>query len=167
MSQADEPANRGAIEADPINDAGPPTTPADALRVVGAAWLRDGRVLGARRGPGRRNAGLWELPGGKVEPGESDAAALRRELREELSVDVRVGALVGHHVHAYPHAKVHLLVYTCTSNGTARSCEHDALRWFAPDELDSVDWSVADIPIIEKIATGFQSVTDSFDPERI
>ncbi len=64
------------------------------VRVVGAVIERRGAVLMARRPPGRRHAGLWEFPGGKVEPGEDDATALARELLEEMAVACVVGELV-------------------------------------------------------------------------
>ena len=133
------------------------------LRVVGAAWFRDGRLLGARRGPGRRNAGLWELPGGKVEAGESDEVALRRELAEELGVSARIGAPIGESVHAYAHATVHLVVYTCTSTDEPVSNEHDRLAWFDAGALRAVAWSDADVPIIETILHQFQRLADETD----
>lgn len=131
-------------------------TPPGAVRVVGAAWIRDGRVLGARRAPGTRNAGTWELPGGKVEPGEQDHEALVRELREELGIHAQVGPLVRAHVHPYPHALVHLLVYTCTSQDEPTLRDHDRVEWFAADTLESVVWSEADRPAIEAIRAWIQ-----------
>jgi 8-oxo-dGTP pyrophosphatase MutT (NUDIX family) len=72
------------------------------LRVVAGVIIAGGRVLAAQRPEHKDLAGAWELPGGKVEPGESDAAALARELREELDVDVAVGDLVAEAEHRYP-----------------------------------------------------------------
>ena len=87
------------------------------VRVVGAAWIRDGRVLAARRGPGRARAGWWELPGGKVDPGETDEEALVRELREELGVDVVVGDRLGVSLHREAEAIVELVAYVVTGAG--------------------------------------------------
>jgi 8-oxo-dGTP diphosphatase len=114
------------------------------LVVVGAV-LRDGagRVLAARRAtpPG------WEFPGGKVEPGESEPAALARELREELGVVAEVGERVGPDV-PMPGGYV-LRVWTArVTAGEPTRLEHAELRWLAPDELGAVDWLPADLPVV-------------------
>jgi 8-oxo-dGTP diphosphatase len=117
--------------------------------VVGAV-LRDaaGRVLAARR---ERPAG-WELPGGKVEPGETEPAALVRELREELGVTVEVGERIGPDVPIGPDFL--LRAWTAALiHGEPAALEHAELRWMAPDELDTVPWLPADRPIIASLAT--------------
>ncbi|ATQ31377.1 (deoxy)nucleoside triphosphate pyrophosphohydrolase [Rhodococcus ruber] len=109
-----------------------------ADEVVAGAIFRDGRLLLAQRVSPPELAGLWELPGGKAEPGESAEAALRRELREELGVEVagaqRVGAGVplggGRVLRAY---RVELV------SGEPRPLEHAALRWVDADELERID----------------------------
>jgi len=118
--------------------------------VVGAALVRDGRLLAARRTAPAALAGLWELPGGKVEPGETDAAALARELHEELGVDVVVGDRVGPELVLGETAVMR--VYLCTSDDEPRATEHDALRWLAADELDEVPWIPADAPVLAAVA---------------
>jgi 8-oxo-dGTP diphosphatase len=115
------------------------------VRVVVGAVLRDaaGRVLAARR---ERPAG-WELPGGKVEPGETEPAALVRELREELGVTVEVGDRIGRDVPIGP--DLLLRAWTAVlSDGEPAALEHAELRWLAPDELDTVRWLPADRPIV-------------------
>ena len=117
------------------------------MRVVVGAVLRDagGRVLAARR---ERPAG-WELPGGKVEPGESETAALIRECQEELGVQVRVDARLGGDLPVQGGHGV-LRVWTGRiTNGQPTPREHRALRWLAPHELDDVDWLPADRPLID------------------
>jgi 8-oxo-dGTP diphosphatase len=114
------------------------------MRVVVGAVLRDGygRVLAARRltPPG------WELPGGKVEPGETEPAALARELREELAVDADIGERVGPDV-AMSGGYV-LRAWTATTADEPTRLEHAELRWLVPADLDTVDWLPADRPII-------------------
>jgi 8-oxo-dGTP diphosphatase len=119
----------------------------ERVRVVCGAVVRDGRVLAARRGPAMRNAGAWELPGGKVEPGEDDPTALARELREELGLSVRVGAPLGVSVHG----RIELVGYLCSTEDVPRAVEHDALAWLAPDALGSVAWAEADVPLLDAL----------------
>lgn len=122
------------------------------LRVVAAVLVRDGRVLAARRAAHKREGGLWELPGGKVEPGEDDATALARELEEELGVTVAVGAAVGESEHAYGHGVVRLVALRCTLvAGEPAALDHDALLWLGPEELAGVTWAPADVPFLGTI----------------
>lgn len=120
-----------------------------AIRVVAAVLVRDGRVLAARRAAHKREGGLWELPGGKVEPGESDADALVRELREELGVEVRVCVPVAEHEHTYAHGVIRLVALRCALvKGEPRALDHDELRWLGGDELDAVPWAPADVALL-------------------
>ena len=115
------------------------------LVVVGAAIVRDGRVLAQQRAYPARDAGRWELPGGRVEPGESDQAALRRECLEELGVRVRVGASVGPEVPLTD--ELLLRVYRAEldpPDATPHPHDHQALRWLTASALDTVDWLPAD-----------------------
>jgi 8-oxo-dGTP diphosphatase len=125
------------------------------LRVVAAAIVDDRRVLAARRGPGKARSGCWELPGGKVEPGETDAAALARELREELGVEVVIEERLAEVVHAYADVHVHLLAYAARlCGGELNPVEHDALRWVDLAELAALDWSAADQRLIDAVKAG-------------
>lgn len=120
------------------------------MGVVGAALVRDGRVLACRRTEPPHLAGLWEFPGGKVEAGESDAEALRRELREELVVDAAVGARLGPDV-LLGNTGV-LRVYLCRLlSGEPALVDHDAHRWLGPDELTDVPWIPVDRPVVEAL----------------
>jgi 8-oxo-dGTP diphosphatase len=118
-----------------------------AIRVVGAAIFRGDRVLAARRGPDRALAGMWEFPGGKVEPGESDRDALIREIAEELGLAVEVGEPLG----VSEHGPIALAVYACTASGEPAPTEHEAIRWLAADALDSVVWAPADVPLLAAV----------------
>lgn len=119
--------------------------------VVGAAIVRAGRVLAARRSAPAAIAGGWEFPGGKVEVGESDAAALRRECLEELGVDVRIGALLGE---AVIRPGLELRLHRCELvTGEPRPLQdHDELRWLTGGELEGLDWLPADRPLLAVVA---------------
>ncbi|MCT7657002.1 (deoxy)nucleoside triphosphate pyrophosphohydrolase [Mycobacterium deserti] len=111
--------------------------------VVAGALIADGTLLVAQRARPPELAGLWELPGGKVSPGESDSAALARELHEELGIEVTVGARIGHDVAL--NATMALRAYLVTqTGGTLHPNDHRALRWISIDELDELAWVPAD-----------------------
>ena len=126
---------------------------APRVPVVGAAIVRDGRLLAARRTTPPAAAGRWELPGGKVEAGESPEAALVREVREELGCDIAVtGWLPG----AAPIGTTHeLTVGTAVlvdGSPEPDPSEHDAVRWLGLGELDDVDWLEPDRPFLRLLA---------------
>jgi 8-oxo-dGTP diphosphatase len=111
--------------------------------VVAGALITGSSLLVAQRARPPELAGLWELPGGKVAAGESDAAALIRELREELGVDVTVGSRIGTDVVLT--ASITLRAYRVTQTGGAlHPNDHQALRWVGVDELDALPWVPAD-----------------------
>ncbi|MBB4759917.1 8-oxo-dGTP diphosphatase [Actinoplanes digitatis] len=112
----------------------------------------DGRVLACERSAPPEAAGRWEFPGGKVEPGETDAQALARECAEELGVRVRVDARVGPDV-PLAHGRAVLRVYAVTllNGDRPRALEHSAMRWLTAGELDSVPWLPADKPIVAEL----------------
>ena len=109
----------------------------------------DGRVLACERAHPPEVAGRWELPGGKVEPGESEQAALARECVEELGVRVEVRERVGPDVDiAGGRGVLRAFAVSLPDGMTPRPLEHAALRWLGADELDSVPWLPADRPIV-------------------
>lgn len=114
---------------------------------MGGALLRDGRVLASRRTAPPRLAGMWEFPGGKVEAGETDEAALARELREELGLTVVVGERIGPDLLIGDTAV--LRVYLCEApSGEPALVDHDAHRWLSASELDDVAWIPVDAPVV-------------------
>jgi 8-oxo-dGTP diphosphatase len=122
------------------------------IRVVAGAIERGGKILCAQRGVAQRHAGMWELPGGKVEPGESDEDALARELQEELGVAVHVGQQLGVSDHDYPAQSVRLVGYRCTiAQGQPVATEHAQLKWVGPEALDELDWAPADRPLVARL----------------
>jgi len=115
--------------------------------VVGAAIVHRGRLLATRRRAPRRLAGGWELPGGKLEPGESAEEACVREVREELSCDIEPGRRVPGEQPL--DAGFVLRVYEAfLVGGEPVPHEHDAIRWLGPEELDHIAWLPADLPFV-------------------
>jgi 8-oxo-dGTP diphosphatase len=105
--------------------------------------IAGGALLVAQRDRPPELAGMWELPGGKVSPGETDEEALARELHEELGVRVAVGERLGGDVALSETMTLRAYRVTCTA-GTPRADDHRALRWVTVAELDELDWVPAD-----------------------
>ncbi len=123
------------------------------LLLVSAVALidADGRVLLARRPPGKAMAGLWEFPGGKIKPGESPEASLIRELKEELDIDVKAACLAPLAFASHAYEDFHLLMplYVCRRwQGTLRAREGQSLAWVAPSRLAEYPMPPADLPLI-------------------
>jgi mutator protein MutT len=127
--------------------------------VVAAVIEANHRFLVTRRQPGVHLAGMWEFPGGKIDPAEAHASALQRELREELDVEVEVGERVYHTVHAYDDRTVELHFYRCDLRGEPRPLLGQQMRWVPRDELPSLGFPPADTELIEML-------TKSARPER-
>ncbi len=129
-------------------DADAPAEPDEVQLVVGAAVIRDGRVLSAQRSEPPALAGLWEFPGGKVEPGETEHDALVRECAEELGLRLQVHDRVGPEV-AVGDGRYLLRVWAASVlEGEIRLSDHSAVRWLSEDELGDVEWIPADAPIV-------------------
>lgn len=120
------------------------------MLVVGAVIVRDGLVLSTRRGPYSSLPGLWEFPGGKVEPGESLHAALVREIREELGAQILVGELLETTTHHYPSGAVTLTTFRCVLlSEEVVLAEHDAAVWLPPKALSTLRW--AHLPTVQRL----------------
>ena len=122
------------------------------MMVVAAALVdREGRVLVQRRPAGKMMAGLWEFPGGKIEPGETPECALVRELDEELGITIDAALLKPAVFASEPLAGRHmlLLLYICRSwEGSPRPLDAEELLWCAPESLRTLDMPPADRPLI-------------------
>lgn len=127
------------------------------IEVTAAVLVRDGKVLGARRGEQMSLAGFWEFPGGKIEPGETPEQALHRELKEELLIDAQVGDHLVTTEHEYDFGIVVLASFLCRLHeGEPKLTEHAEIRWFAPEDLLSVEWAPADVEAVELVLARMQ-----------
>jgi 8-oxo-dGTP diphosphatase len=118
------------------------------IRVITAIIERHGQYLITQRRLAGTLAGLWEFPGGKVEPGESDETTLERELQERLGVDVKVGPIKAHRTHHYTGYSVDLVSYetSIVPEQNPRALRVANFRWVAPGELDQYPFPPADQP---------------------
>lgn len=125
----------------------------EMLLVVAAALVdAEGRVLLQQRPPGKPMAGLWEFPGGKVEPGETPEAALARELHEELGISVEAETLTPLTFASAPLGERHLLLLLHVSKsweGEPVAHHATALRWVRPEEMRTLPMPPADVPLVE------------------
>ena len=126
--------------------------PAKIVYVVAVALVdRDGRVLLAQRPPGKKMAGLWEFPGGKIEPGEMPEHALVRELQEELGIDTKSSCLapLTFASHSYDDFHLFMPVFVCRVwQGMVQSKEGQSFAWVYPKDFDKYPMPPADVPLI-------------------
>ena len=121
------------------------------IYVAGAIIVKDRKVLATQRGYGNY-AGWWEFPGGKIEPGEDAETALVRELNEELVADIYIERYFDTVEYDYPEFRASLACYLCGINeGEITLLEHSSAAWLGRDDIYSVKWLGADLPIIEKL----------------
>ncbi len=122
------------------------------IKVVAAIITKDNRIFATQRGYGDFKDG-WEFPGGKVEPGEKPEEAIVREIKEELGADIIVTGFLTTVEHDYPQFHLSMDCFWAElKEGTEMVLkEHEAAKWLAKDELDSVDWLPADVKVVEAI----------------
>lgn len=125
------------------------------IRVAAAVIQDRGRVFIARRAPGKRQAGLWEFPGGKLEDGESPAQCLVRELREELGLEIEPGQELQRVVHEYEFGRIELVAVLCrcVKAEVVSSTDHDVWEWVMPEQLNNYPLAPADIPIAKALSS--------------
>jgi len=119
------------------------------LHVACAIIEKNGQVLAAQRGRSMRMPLRWEFPGGKIDPGESAEGCLKREIAEELSVAIAVRRAMPPCTHDYPDFAITLHPFVCTiASGEITLNEHRAIAWLCPEELPLLNWTEADIPVV-------------------
>ena len=124
---------------------------------MGAVLIRGQMILAAQRSSTMSLAGMWEFPGGKIEPNESPNEALLRELKEELLCTAEIGEHIQTTEYEYEFGIVVLTTYYCSLKGDEpRLTEHSEIRWIHVTKLDQLNWAPADIPAVEKVMRDFQ-----------
>ena len=118
----------------------------ELIQVVAAVIERDGHYLLTQRKKEAVLPLLWEFPGGRVEPGETDSAALRREVRERIGLDVMIFEQLGEHVHSYDAYEVHMSLFACSlpAGGEPRAVGVQQFRWVLSEELGNYEFPPAD-----------------------
>ena len=130
------------------------------IEVVGAVIVRDGLVLCVQRSPGGSLPGLWEFPGGKIEPNEEPKDALTREIDEELRCEVTVGDIVTTTAYDYSFGTVRLTTYYCDLiAGEPTLQEHAEMLWAHPSQLPDLEWAAADIPAVGLVLSALADAT--------
>jgi mutator protein MutT len=119
---------------------------------VAVIWNQAGQILIDRRKVGGTMGGLWEFPGGKIEPGETVEACIAREIQEELAIEIAVGARLISIEHTYPTFHLTLTVHHCQHiSGVPQPIESEEIRWVNIDDLDNYQFPAANIAIINAL----------------
>jgi len=123
------------------------------IRVAAAVIHNDeGKLLIARRREGKSQAGLWEFPGGKIEPDESVQCCLQRELSEEMKITIFPYEAFGSNEHHYGSLHIQLIAWKAEyQGGEILLVDHDAYQWVRPDELARFEFAPADVPFVERL----------------
>ena len=130
------------------------------IEVVAAIMQREGAYFATQRGYGEFE-GMWEFPGGKIEPGESPEDALKREIQEELGVDITIEELLCTTEYDYPSFHLTMHCYLCSiETGEIELREHKSACWLTSETLDSVEWLPADKEVVEILAKHYSSNKD-------
>ena len=120
------------------------------FHVTCAIIEKDGKVLSAQRSESMSLPLKWEFPGGKIKDGERPEDCLKREVIEELGVSVNIGSALLPHTHQYEAFSITLYPFICkVVSGEITLHEHAAFSWLPPEDLHTLDWAAADLPVIQ------------------
>lgn len=124
----------------------------ELLKVACAIIIDQGKVFAARRGSAQNQPFKWEFPGGKLEPGETPAECLRRELAEELDMQPQILEQLPSFFHQYEDFRIELIPFVCKlSTNSHTAAEHDQTGWFGPGQLPLLQWTAADVPVMHYV----------------
>jgi mutator protein MutT len=125
---------------------------------VAIIWDQSGLILIAKRKAGGTMGGLWEFPGGKIEPGETVSECIVREIQEELAIEITVGDLAISIEHTYPQFQITLIAHHCQHiSGIPQPIESDEVRWVNVADLHQYQFPAANLEIIDTIQSGNRS----------
>ena len=120
--------------------------------VAGIIKNEEGKILITQRNLKKAQGGLWEFPGGKIEPNETKEEAIVREIKEELDINIQVENYLSEKVFNYPEKDINLIALECKKvNGDVKLLEHEDYRWIENSELGNFEFAPADMFIIEKL----------------
>lgn len=124
------------------------------IDVTAAVIEKNSLILCAKRAKGQHLESYWEFPGGKIEHGETPEQCLKRELKEEFTIESEIGEFVAESIFDYAEKRIRLLAYKVKHlSGDFKLIDHDEIRWLPLNELDSLKWAPADLPIIRALKT--------------
>ena len=126
----------------------------------------DGQILVCSRPAGKHMAGKWEFPGGKIEPGETAEACIRREIREELGMEIAVGPVLTVMEHDYGVKYVRVTFFLAVSDDAPSAKDHQGYQWVTPDGIVSVDFLDADRPVSAEIRKKSKKISDIYNKMR-
>lgn len=123
------------------------------INVVAAVICnKDNKILIAQRNFKKSQGGLWEFPGGKIEPGETREQAIVREIKEEMNIEIEVEKYLAEKVFKYPEKTINLIALKCIiKNGTISLNEHEDAKWISISEISKYNFAPADIFILDMI----------------
>ncbi len=121
------------------------------IQVTAAIIRKDDKFLIARKKSGHL-VGMWEFPGGKIEPNESAEECLKREIREEFGIEITIDTYLATSKYTYPHIEIELIGYLANyESGELKPIDHDLIEWVNPAEMDGYNFAPADLPLIKTL----------------
>lgn len=130
----------------------------NVIRVTCGIIIKEGKVLAARRSAKMKLPLKWEFPGGKIQEDETEENCLKREIKEELNIEISIAYKLNPVRHDYPDVQIELIPFVATYlSGTLHLHEHEQVGWYTKNDLPSLDWAPADIPVLNALLNCAQS----------